>query len=129
MTLTRTEIDTLEKFDLPSKRHINCIRFDAQSGQLHRRYILQLAEEAMAIGHNFLTRARLETHSDSPFSKEKIVADFVDLSTGEVCEVAVSEGEKSLERKRKIYEKYGLGMLIIRDRKKKEEKTVQEVVS
>ena len=114
MTLSRTEIDTLDKFDLPSKRHINCIRFDAQSKSTHRNLILRLAQEAMDNQHNYLTRARLETHSDSPFDREKIVADFVDLSTGEIVEVAVSEGQKSLDRKQKIYEKYGLRMLVIR---------------
>ena len=112
-TLTRRELDTLDKFEFASARHVNCVRYDARSKGPHREMVRRLCEEAVDDEHNFLTRARLQLQTENPFSKDRLVADFVDLTTGEVVEVAVSESKKSLDRKEKIYNKYGLRMLAI----------------
>jgi len=118
--LKEQEWRTLEKFELASRAHINCIRYDSRSKEEHRKLVHALCNEAFFTEHNFLTRARLDIPTESPFSKDRLVADFVDLATGEVIEVAVSEGKESLERKRKIYEKYGLRMVVLDGKKKKE---------
>ena len=103
----KREWDTLHKFDHSSRQHINCIRLSLASGQEHRQMLLRLCYEAMVNGHNFLTEARLE--SDNP--KEQLVADFVDLSDGDVVEIVATESDKSIERKKIIYEQFGLGFV------------------
>jgi len=64
--LNRSEIEVLNRFDHPTRLHVNCIRFDFKSGVAHRKKVLALCEEAMENGHNFITRARLDspTHKD-----------------------------------------------------------------
>ena len=122
--LKRIEIETLEKFEHATRAHINCIKYDTMSKDAHRKLVHALCDEAYNTGHNFLTRARLQTYTDRPFDKERLVADFVDLSTGEVIEVAVSEGKASLLRKKEIYEKYGLRMMIIDAKESTEKKEI-----
>ena len=43
-----------------------------------------------------------------------MVADFVDLYDGDIVEIADSESDESLERKKKIYEYYGFNIVTIR---------------
>jgi len=124
--LSRTELETLEKFEHSARTHINCIRYDSKSKTEHRRLVHALCDEAYNTDHNFLTRARLQTFTDRPFDTDRLVADFVDLKTGEVVEVAVSEGKASLDRKRIIYEKYGLRMVVIDAKEKKKAQSTGE---
>lgn len=101
------EFDTLKKFDYSSQQHIDCIRFSKATGDKHRAMLLRLCNEAMENGHRFLTEARLSSTSDF----DKLVADFVDLYDGDVVEIVDTESDKSIERKKQIYERYGLGFV------------------
>lgn len=108
--LRRQELETAKRFDYYSNQHIDCIRFQRATGEKHRKKLLALCEEAMANGHHFITEARLMTTNDF----EKLVADFVDLYDGDVVEIQDTESDESIQRKKAIYEKYGLGFVAVK---------------
>jgi len=91
---------------------VNCIRHDTQAGKAHRDIVNQLADEAMQIRHDFLTRARLDTLQ---FKKhEQLVADFVDMTEKKIVEVADSEKDENLEHKQLMWESLGFTFEVVR---------------
>lgn len=108
--LRRQELETAKKFDYYSNQHIDCIRFQKATGDKHRQKLLELCQEAMSNGHHFITEARLKSTDDVG----KLVADFVDLYDGDVVEIQDSESDESIQRKKQIYEGYGIGFVAIR---------------
>jgi len=96
--------------DYDSLANINVVRFDSNSGIQHRKMILRLVEKAIDNHERFITLATLRR----PATSEQVIADFYNIDWNLIVEVAYSEDEKSLERKRKIWEQLGFHFDIVR---------------
>ena len=64
---------------------------------------MELCADAIEAGHHFLTRA----HLDSWLPSERLCCDFCDLDEGKIVEIAFSEKDESLERKKAVWENKG----------------------
>lgn len=95
--------ERLAFFDYDSLTHINVVRFDPNSALVHKRAILRLAEKAMENHERFITLVKL----NRPTFAEPMVADFYNIDWNLIIEVANSEKEESIRKKRKIWEKLG----------------------
>lgn len=104
--------EKLQLFDLATRRHCGCIRFDPKSGDKHRDKVIDLCKEAIRNQHEFLTRARLDSLKFKRW--EVLCADFVDLTDNIIREVADSESDENLEKKRLVWESLGFSFSAIR---------------
>lgn len=97
--------ESLRFFDSVTRRRIGHIVFDPSSKMPHREAVIDLCKEAMRKGHPFVTYARL---SETRFRRWEVkVADFIDLEENLVVEIADTESDKSLEKKRLFWEDLG----------------------
>lgn|SRR3990167_11230490 len=92
-------------FDSRDRFHVNEVRFDPASGAEHKIAVMDFFfEHHITQGHHVLTRAHIDTQKRT----ERLCADACCLDCALVHEVAKSEGDESLERKKKIWEEKGL---------------------
>jgi uncharacterized protein YfdQ (DUF2303 family) len=110
MHFDRHTKERLGLLDYDSLININVIRFDPHSGIPHRKMILRLAEKAIDNHEKFITLVTLRR----PATSERVIADFYNIDWNLIVEVAYSEDEISLERKRKIWEKLGFHFDVVR---------------
>lgn len=99
------------KFDQASRLHRNCLPFRRHNGKRHYQKQFDLCIEAFKNGHNFLVEAAL----DKTTPIDRLRADFVNLDTGEIIEIPLNENQKSLDRKKTIWEKHGFKMAIFNE--------------
>lgn len=91
------------KFDQADRIRVNVIRFDHISTWKHNKEVILFCMEHMEQGHDILTRARLHKTD----LRKRLCADAVCLQCGIVCEIAFTEKEESLQRKREIWTREG----------------------
>ena len=96
------------KFEQSSRIKRNCLPFTRKNGYTHYLIQFNLCWEAFKNKQEFLVEAVLDT----PNLKERLRADFVNLDTGQVIEVAVTEDAESLQKKDLIWQKYGFEMVV-----------------
>ena len=100
--------DTARLFDFHTVKR-NCLTFNRNQSKEHYQKQFELCYEAYSNGEHFLTEAVLDTN----IKTEQLRADFVNLDDMEVVEISITEKQESLDRKKAIWEKYGLGMMVI----------------
>ena len=96
------------KFEQSARIHRGCLRFNRKNGYLHYLNQFALCFDAFKNGEAFLTEAVLDTAN----LNERLRADFVNLDTKTVVEIAVTEHPDELKRKRVIWKRHGFEMVI-----------------
>ena len=100
------KINAAKRLIKRNDRAINDIRYSSNEGEKHRKKKEEICAELRAQNLSYITEAT--------FIKNELKADVFSLEQFLIIEIADTEEESSLERKRKEYEKLGLDFKVVR---------------
>jgi len=86
--------DKLQKIELGSRRHINCVRFGKNESLMHALKKAEVCYHLRQAGYNFITECKFTN---------KARADIYVLEDDTAIEICHTEKEKSIVKKRKAY--------------------------
>ena len=108
----RTKNQFMQKLDVMSRRHMNCLRFGENETEDHIKTKLNVILMAMQNeGCEFLTEVY---SSDRKFRADILI--FKPFSNGcfaQIIEVALHETQLSIDKKREFWTKHGFYFLVI----------------